>query len=45
MGGLSEVEEWRERFLLGTENALRTRPRNEDALKDEQIKQPKQKGI
>ena len=40
---LSEVEDWRERFLLGAENALRSRPREEEALKDEQIKKLKQK--
>jgi transposase-like protein len=40
---VAEVEEWRERFLLGAENALRTRPRDEEALKDGQIKRLKQK--
>src|SRR5262245_54975613 len=29
---VAEIEEWRERFLLGAENALRTRPKDEDAL-------------
>jgi transposase-like protein len=38
---VAEVEEWRERFLLGAENASRTRPRDEEALKDEQIKRLK----
>ena len=38
-----EVEDWREKFLLGAENALRSRPRDEEALKDEQIKKLKQK--
>jgi hypothetical protein len=33
---VAEVEEWREKFLLGAENALRSRP------KDEQIKKLKQ---
>src|SRR5215831_178230 len=33
---VAEVEEWRDRFLLGAENALRARPKDEDALKDEQ---------
>jgi len=37
------VEEWRDRFLLGAENALRARPKDDDALKDEQIKKLKQK--
>ena len=40
---MAEVEEWRDRFLLGAENALRARPKDEDALKDEQIKKLKQK--
>src|SRR5215471_18737258 len=35
---VAEVEEWRDRFLLAPENALRSRPRDEDALKDEEIK-------
>ncbi len=34
---VSEVEQWKDRFLLGAENALRSRPKEEDALKDEQI--------
>ena len=36
-------EAWRDRFLLGAENALRAHPKDEDALKDEQIKKLKQK--
>ena len=40
---VSEVEDWKERFLLGAENALRSRPRDDEALKDEQIKRLKQK--
>ena len=39
----AEVEDWREKFLSGAENALRTRPEEEDAVRDEQIKQLKQK--
>jgi hypothetical protein len=31
---VAEVEEWRERFLLGAENALRARPKEEDALRE-----------
>ncbi len=38
-----EVEEWKEKFLSGGENALRSRPRDEEGLKDQQIKQLKQK--
>ena len=40
---VAEVEDWREKFLLGGENALRSRPRDEEAVKDEQIKRLKQK--
>lgn len=40
---VAEVEDWREKFLLGAENALRGRPRDGEALKDEQIKKLKQK--
>src|SRR5215472_14618426 len=40
---VAEVEEWRDLFLLGAENALRARPKDEEALKDEQIKKLKQK--
>lgn len=40
---VAEVEDWLERFQLGAENALRSRPRDEEALKDEQIKKLKQK--
>ena len=40
---MAEVEDWRDRFLLGAENALRARPKDEEALKDEQIKKLKQK--
>src|SRR5665648_302760 len=41
---VAEVEDWREKFLLAAaENALRTRPRDEEAEKDEQIKKLKQK--
>ena len=32
---VAEVEDWRDRFLLGAENALRARPKDEEALKDE----------
>jgi transposase-like protein len=39
---VAEVEEWREKFLLGAENALRSRPKDDEALKDEQIKKLKQ---
>ena len=40
---VAEVEEWKDRFLLAAENALRSRPKDEDALKDEQIKKLERK--
>ncbi len=40
---VAEIEDWREKFLQGAENALRSCPRDEEALKDEQIKKLKQK--
>jgi transposase-like protein len=40
---VAEVENWREKFLLGAENALRARPKDDDAVKGEQIKKLKQK--
>lgn len=40
---VAEVEDWREKFLSAAENALRTKPRDEEAQKDEQIKKLKQK--
>jgi transposase-like protein len=40
---VAEVEEWQERFLLAAENGLRSRPKDDEALKDEQIKKLKQK--
>ena len=40
---VAEVEGWKERYELAAENALRARPRNEDALKNEEIKKLKQK--
>jgi len=40
---VAEVGGWKEKFLLAAENALRSRPRNEEALREEQIKRLKQK--
>ena len=40
---VAEVEDWHEKFLLETENALRGRPGDEEARKDEQIKKLKKK--
>ena len=40
---ISEIEDWKERFMAAAENALRTKPRDEEAQKDHLIKQLKQK--
>ncbi len=40
---VAEIEEWKDRFLLGAENALRSRPKDDKALKDEQIKKLERK--
>lgn len=40
---VAELEGWKERFLLAAENALRARPKDEEALREEQIKKLKQK--
>lgn len=40
---VAEIEDWRDRFLAGAEHALRSRPKDDEALKDEQIKKLKQK--
>ena len=40
---VAEVEDWRERFLAGAENALRSRPADEDGQKDREITRLKQK--
>jgi len=40
---IAEIEDWKDKFFSAGENALRARPRDEDGLKDEQIKKLKQK--
>jgi transposase-like protein len=40
---VAEIEEWKERFLSGAENALRSKPLDEEALKEAEIKRLKQK--
>ena len=40
---IAEIESWQDRFLVASENALRNRPKDEDALKDAQIKQLRQR--
>ena len=40
---VAEVEDWKTRLLNAAHNALRSRPRDEDALKEDQIRRLKQK--
>ncbi len=40
---VAEVEEWRERFLASAENGLRSKPLDDEALQEAQIKRLKQK--
>ena len=40
---VAELENWQEQYLRAAENGLRRRPKDEDALKDEQIKKLQQK--
>lgn len=40
---VSEISDWKERVLLAAHNALRSRPRDIDAIKDEQIRRLRQK--
>ena len=40
---VAEVEAWRERFLTGAENALRSRPLDAEAQKEQELKRLKQK--
>jgi transposase-like protein len=40
---VAEIEQWKERFLGGAENALRSRPLDDEALKDQEIKRLQRK--
>ncbi len=40
---VAEIEQWTDRFLLGAENALRTKPKEEEVLKEEEIRRLKPK--
>ncbi len=40
---LAEVEDWQERFLSGAENSLRSKPREDEALREEEVRRLKQK--
>jgi hypothetical protein len=40
---VTEIEQWKERFLVSAENALRSRPLDEEGMKDREIKHLKLK--
>ena len=40
---MSEIEQWRDRFLLAAENGLRARPKDEEALREEELNRLKRK--
>jgi transposase-like protein len=40
---IAEIERWKEQFFAAGENALRAKPRDEEAAKDEQIERLKKK--
>jgi hypothetical protein len=40
---VAEVEDWRDRFLLGAEDALRARPKEDEALREEDLNRFKHK--
>jgi hypothetical protein len=39
----AEIEDWKARLLAAAHNALRSRPRDDEAMKDEQIRRLQQK--
>ena len=40
---VSEIAEWKQKFLAGAENALRSRPRDDEGQKEAEVKRLKQK--
>jgi transposase-like protein len=40
---VADIEHWKDAFLLGAENALRSRPKDEEALRQEQLKKLERK--
>jgi transposase-like protein len=40
---VAEIEQWKERFLTGAENALRSRPLDDEALRDQEVKRLQRK--
>jgi transposase-like protein len=41
---VADIEQWRDRFLLGAENALRGRAKDEEALREEETPAPAAQG-
>lgn len=42
---VGEVEDWRERFLSGAENSVRSRPRDDEALREQELMPPAVYGV
>lgn len=40
---VADIEHWKDAFLLGAENALRSRPKDNEALQQEQVKKLERK--
>jgi hypothetical protein len=40
---IGDIESWKENFLLAGENALRSKPKDEEALREEQMKKLQRK--
>jgi hypothetical protein len=40
---VAEIEQWKGKFLAAAENALRTRPKDEEGMKDKRIRQLERK--
>ena len=40
---VAEIEDWQDRFLSGAENSLRAKPRDDETLREEELKRLKQK--
>ncbi len=40
---IADIEEWREKLFAGAENALHSRPRDEEAMREDEVKKLKQK--
>jgi transposase-like protein len=40
---VADIEHWKDTFLLAAQNALRSRPKDEEALREEQVKKLERK--